>query len=95
MTGVLGITLTTLFEPIHDDSRSKDRPATMDTRNLLEKHVAWIPLCVCLDWYSGDSEWEEEKGINFGLFSWEPGTGYPMHASDTLDIGVIWNDCMD
>ena len=46
------------------------------------------------NWYP-DHPWFPEKGINFGLFSWEPGTGYPMHASDTLDIGVIMSGEME
>jgi mannose-6-phosphate isomerase-like protein (cupin superfamily) len=40
------------------------------------------------NWFQ-DHEWFPDKGINFGLLTWEPGTGYPMHVTESLDIGVI------
>ena len=49
---------------------------------LEEKHdpvVNWLK----------DHPWVPEVGVHFDLFTWQPGSGFSMHATETIDIGVI------
>ena len=40
------------------------------------------------DWFPAH-EWFPDKGLSFGLVTWQPGAGFAPHVSDTIDFGVI------
>lgn len=41
-----------------------------------------------VDWFP-EHNWFPETGVTFGVFTWQPGKGYPLHASETIDVGII------
>jgi quercetin dioxygenase-like cupin family protein len=41
-----------------------------------------------VDWFK-DHPWVPEVGVHFDLFTWQPGAGFSIHATETIDIGVI------
>jgi mannose-6-phosphate isomerase-like protein (cupin superfamily) len=41
-----------------------------------------------VNWFP-EHKWIPLNGINFALATWQPGAGFDMHATKSLDIGVI------
>lgn len=41
-----------------------------------------------VDWFK-DPPWIPEVGVHFDLFTWQPGAGFSLHATETIDVGVI------
>ena len=40
------------------------------------------------DWFL-EHPWVPEVGVHFDLFTWQPGEGFSMHATESLDVGVV------
>ena len=39
--------------------------------------------------YIGKRDWPAKEGYLIGVFKWEPGAGYPMHTTPTIDVGFV------
>ena len=39
--------------------------------------------------YVGKRDWPAKEGYLIGIFKWDPGAGYPMHTTPTVDVGFV------
>jgi quercetin dioxygenase-like cupin family protein len=39
--------------------------------------------------YEAGRDWHPTKGCLIGIFKWEPGAGYPMHTTPTIDVAFV------
>ncbi len=39
--------------------------------------------------YKGERDWPPKDGCLVGIFKWEPGVGYPMHTTPTIDVAFV------
>ena len=46
------------------------------------------------DWFKSHV-WFPDKGLHFGLVTWQPGAGFDLHASDTVDFGIIIDGALE
>lgn len=42
-----------------------------------------------METYVGRRDWPAREGYLVGIFRWEPGSGYPMHTTPTIDVGFV------
>ncbi len=47
-----------------------------------------------INWFP-DHPWIPKEGVHFDLLTWQPGSGYHMHATESLDVGVIISGHME
>lgn len=47
-----------------------------------------------VDWFP-EHNWFPETGVTFSVFTWQPGVEFPLHASETIDIGIILSGEME
>lgn len=57
-------------------------PAPLETSDPM---INWFPA----------HEWFTKTGVHFGIFTWQPGSGYEMHASDTIDVIVVLSGAIE
>jgi quercetin dioxygenase-like cupin family protein len=39
--------------------------------------------------YVSKRDWPAKEGYLIGIFKWDPGAGYPMHTTPTIDVGFV------
>lgn len=68
------------------------------SQDQIVANVVWatdqVPVVIEKDydpmvkWFQ-EHDWFPSVGVHVFIATWQPGSSYPMHASDTLDIGFV------